>query len=49
MLKLLLIFVGLVTLFCLYLVIACLFAAAREHDLPDIEDVEVGETSSPQS
>jgi len=48
MLKLLLIFVGLITIFCLYLTIVCLFAAAREYDLPDIDDVEVGETSAPQ-
>jgi hypothetical protein len=48
MLKLLLIFIGLITLFCLYLAIVCLFAAAREYDLPDIDDVEVGETSAPQ-
>jgi hypothetical protein len=42
MLKLLLVFVGLITLFFLYLAIVCLFAAAREYDLPDIDDVEVG-------
>jgi len=47
MLTLFLIFVGLITLFCLYLAIVCLFAAAREYDLPDIEDVEVGETGAP--
>jgi len=49
MVNVFLIFAGLVTLFCLYLVVACLFAASREHDLPDVEDVEVGETSAPQA
>jgi hypothetical protein len=48
MLKVLLIFAGLITLFCLYLAIVCLFAAAREYELPDVDEVEVGETGTPQ-
>jgi len=42
MVNVFIIFAGLITLFCLYLVVVCLFAASREHDLPDIEDVETG-------
>ena len=43
MFKLLIIIVGIAAIFCLYAFIACLFAMSRENELPDIEDVEVGE------
>jgi hypothetical protein len=43
MIKLLLIFTGIVVLMCLFGAIACLLSASRECQLPDIEDVEVVE------
>ena len=41
MFKILLIVALMVAIFCLYVVITALFAASRENELPDIEDVEV--------
>lgn len=46
MLTFFLIFTGLAGIFCIYLAMACLFAAARENSLPDIEDVETRESCS---
>jgi hypothetical protein len=43
MFKLLLIIVVLVAILCLFGAIACLLAASRENQLPDIEDVEIVE------
>jgi NADH:ubiquinone oxidoreductase subunit 3 (subunit A) len=43
MFKLLLIIVVLVAILCLFVAIACLLAASRENQLPDIEDVEIVE------
>lgn len=33
-------------IFCLYIVVACLLAASRENDLPDMEDIMSGERIS---
>ncbi len=41
MFKILLIIAVIVAIFCLCVVIGCLFAAARENSLPDIDDVEL--------
>ncbi len=41
MFKILLIIALIVAIFCLYVAIVTLFAASRENELPDIEDVEV--------
>lgn len=43
MLNLLIIILGISGLFCLYLTVACIIAASREFDFPDIEDVEAGD------
>jgi hypothetical protein len=43
MFKILLIIALMVAIFCLCVAIAALFAASRENELPDIEDVEVNE------
>jgi hypothetical protein len=43
MFKILLIIALMVAIFCLCVAIATLFAASRENQLPDIEDVEVNE------
>ena len=43
MFKILLLIVIIAAIFCLCVVIACLFAASRENELPDIEDVEAAE------
>jgi hypothetical protein len=43
MFKVLLIIAVIVAIFCLCVVIGCLFAAARENSLPDIDDVELVE------
>ena len=43
MFKILLIIALMVVIFCLCVAIAALFAASRENELPDIEDVEVNE------
>lgn len=40
---LLLIVVAVATVFCLLSAIACLIAASREMELPDIEDTEIAE------
>jgi len=34
---------------CLYFAVACLFTAYYENELPDIEDVEVGEIITSES
>lgn len=39
----LLIFIGIVAILCLYSAAVCLLAASDENQLPDIEDVEVVE------
>jgi hypothetical protein len=39
----LLIVLAVATLFCLMSAIACLIAASREMELPDIEDIEITE------
>jgi hypothetical protein len=41
--KLLLIVAAAAIVFCLSGAIACLIAASREMDLPDIEDIEIAE------
>ena len=41
--KLLLIVAAAAIAFCLFGAIACLIAASREMDLPDIEDIEIAE------
>jgi hypothetical protein len=43
MFKILLIIALMVAIFCLYVAISALFAAYRENELPDIDDVEVNE------
>jgi hypothetical protein len=43
MFKILLIISVIVSICCLCVVIACLFAASKENSLPDIEDVEIVE------
>jgi hypothetical protein len=43
MVQVLLVIFGLGSIFCLYLVIACLIAASQENELPDIEDIEISE------
>jgi hypothetical protein len=43
MFKILLIIALMVAIFCLYGAILALFAAYRENELPDIDDVEVNE------
>jgi hypothetical protein len=43
MFKILLIIALMVAIFCLCIAISALFAASRENELPDIEDVEVNE------
>ena len=43
MFKILLVIVLMVVIFCLCVAIAVLFAASRENELPDIDDVEVNE------
>jgi len=43
MIKILLIIIGIVALFCLFGAIACLLSASRKCQLPDIEDIEVVE------
>ena len=43
MFKILLIIAVIVAIFCLCVVIGCLFAAVRENSLPDIDDVELVE------
>jgi hypothetical protein len=43
MFKILLIISVIVSIFCLCVVIGCLFAASKENSLPDIEDVEIVE------
>jgi len=40
MFKIFLIIALMLAIFCLYVVIVALFAAFRENELPDIEDVE---------
>ena len=42
-LKILLIIVIIAVIYCLGAAIACLISATREIDLPDIEDIEIGE------
>ena len=44
MVLILIILSGIVGIFTLYLVIACLLAASQENGLPDIEDIEISET-----
>ena len=46
MVLVLLVISGIGGLFCLYLAVACLLAASRENGLPDIEDIEIGDTIS---
>jgi hypothetical protein len=46
MFKILLITSVIVAIFCICVVIACLFAAARENGLPDIDDVDIMELFS---
>ncbi len=41
--KILLIVVIIAAIYCIGAAIACLMAAAREIELPDIEDIEIGE------
>jgi len=41
MFKILLIIALIVAIFCLCIFIATLFAASRENELPDIQDVEI--------
>jgi hypothetical protein len=41
--KILLIVVIMAAIYCIGAAIACLIAAAREFELPDIEDIEIGE------
>ena len=43
MFKILLIISVIVSICCLCVVIACLFAASKENSLPDIEDVDLVE------
>lgn len=43
MFKILLIIALMVAIFCLCVAVSALFAASRENELPDIEDVEVNE------
>ena len=43
MVKILLSIALIAAIFCLYVIITTLFAASRENELPDIEDVEVNE------
>ena len=43
MFKILLIIAVIVAILCLCVVIGCLFVAARENSLPDIDDVELVE------
>ena len=43
MFKILLIIPLMIAIFCLCVAIAAFFAASRENELPDIEDVEVNE------
>jgi hypothetical protein len=42
-LKIILIIVIIAVIYCLGAAIACLVASAREIELPDIEDIEIGE------
>ncbi len=46
MIYLLLIILSLVVIFCLYLAVACIFAAGSENALPDLEDIEAGKRIS---
>jgi hypothetical protein len=46
MFKILLIIAVIVAIFCMCVVIGCLFAATRENELPDIDDVELVELLS---
>lgn len=41
--KILLIVVIIAAIYCIGAAIACLIVAAREMELPDIEDIEIGE------
>ena len=41
MVKILLVFIGIVALICLFGAISCLLVAFRGCQLPDIEDIEV--------
>ena len=41
--KILLIIVMIAAIYCLGAAIACLISTAREIELPDIEDIEIGE------
>jgi hypothetical protein len=43
MFKILLITAVIVAIFCMCMVIGCLFAASKENGLPDIDDVELVE------
>jgi hypothetical protein len=43
MFKVLLVIAVITAIFCLCVAISALFAASRENELPDIEDVEVNE------
>lgn len=43
MFKILLIIAVIVAIFCICVVISCLFAASKENGLPDIDDVEIVE------
>ena len=49
MFKIFLFIAVMASIVCLYFAVACLVAAYHENELPDIEDVEVGEiiTSEP--
>ncbi len=43
MFQVLLILLGIGAIFCLYFASACIYAASREYELPDIEDIDVRE------
>ena len=43
MFKILLIIAVIVAIFCLCVVIGCLFAAAKKSELPDIDDIDLVE------
>ncbi|MBW2584870.1 MAG: hypothetical protein JRE36_15155 [Deltaproteobacteria bacterium] len=41
--KILLIIAVIAAVYCIFAAIVCLVAASREIELPDIEDIEIGE------
>lgn len=44
LLSIFLFLIGIAALFCLYCTTACLISVSKGYQLPDIEDIDVGET-----